>query len=305
MSKLDQARDSASEQAAYWFALLLEGNESMEDRQEFSRWIEQDPRHLDAFSQIDRLWSGSSSLDFSTSNPIGRRAVLGGSLAAILLAAGWGTIRYRPFADMRTKTGQRREITLPGDIGRSILASNTAISFVSDRGVPGVEIHSGEAWFEHNADKGDFFVIAKGGESWSTGGRFDVAAYNDDVTVIAQTNSLKLNLAGTGYAVPQGHALSYRGADVVKPSHMVDVASALAWRDGQLIFMGEPLEHVVSVLERWQQGKIMVLGDHLKKRPVTLVVDLGRLHNVLPVLAKVLQVDVSQFTQYLTVMRDV
>ncbi|WP_417827189.1 FecR family protein [Thalassospira povalilytica] len=305
MSKLDLTPDPISEQAAYWFALLLEGNESAEDRKEFARWIDQDPRHKDAFSQIDRLWSGSSSLDFSPANPIGRRAVLGGSLAAILLAAGWGAMRYRPFADMTTETGQRREVTLPGNNGRSILASNTAISFVSDRGVPGVEIHSGEAWFEHNADRGDFFVVAKGGKSWSAGGRFDVAAYNNDVTVIAQTNSLQLELAGAGYSVPQRNALSYRGAEVVKPSHRIDVASALAWREGQLIFMGEPLEHVVAILERWQHGKIMVLGDHLKQRPVTLVVDLGRLHTVLPVLAKVLQVDVSQFTEYLTVIRDV
>ena len=305
MSKLDLTPDPISEQAAYWFALLLEGNESAEDRKEFARWIDQDPRHKDAFSQIDRLWSGSSSLDFSAANPIGRRAVLGGSLAAILLAAGWGTMRYRPFADMTTETGQRREVTLPGNNGRSILASNTAISFVSDRGVPGVEIHSGEAWFEHNADRGDFFVVAKGGKSWSAGGRFDVAAYNNEVTVIAQTNSLQLELSEAGYSVPQGNALSYRGTEVVKPSHRIDVASALAWREGQLIFMGEPLEHVVAILERWQQGKIMVLGDHLKQRPVTFVVDLGRLHTVLPVLAKVLQVDVSQFTEYLTVIRDV
>mgnify|MGYP000731155010 CR=1 FL=1 len=40
-------------------------------------------------------------------------------------------------------------------------------------------------------------------------------------------------------------------------------------------------------------------------RPVTLVVDLDRSRDVVPVLARVLHVDVARFTDYLTVIREV
>lgn len=69
--------------------------------------------------------------------------------------------------------------------------------------------------------------------------------------------------------------------------------------------MAEPLEYVATVLERWQPGKIMIIGEALKKRPVTLVVDLDRSRDVVPVLARVLHVDVARFTDYLTVIREV
>jgi transmembrane sensor len=67
--------------------------------------------------------------------------------------------------------------------------------------------------------------------------------------------------------------------------------------------MGRPLGEVVRVLQRWQNGKIMIIGEELKSRPVTLVVDLERLKDVLPVLARVLSINVHRFTDYLTVIR--
>lgn len=302
---MNSLRDPVSEQAAYWFALMLDGSESEEDRKKFAQWVAQDPAHPKAFSDIERLWSGSSSLDFTSSNHIGRRAMMGGSLAALLFAGGWGAYRYHPLADVRTQTGQRLEINIPGQRGRSIVASNSILSFVSEGGITGVEVHRGEAWFEHENGDDAFFVRAHNGKTISTGGTFDVAAYNGEVTTIAETNSLMVDISGRRLAVTEGSAITYGAGGVQVSVHPVDVQSALAWRQGQLIFMGEPLAHVASVLERWQSGKIVILGDALKRRPVTLVVDLDRTRDVVPVLANVLHVDVARFTDYLTVIRDV
>ena len=44
--------DTVSEQAVYWFALLLDGSETGEDRQAFARWIDASPAHLDARSNV-------------------------------------------------------------------------------------------------------------------------------------------------------------------------------------------------------------------------------------------------------------
>lgn len=302
---MNSLRDPVSEQAAYWFALLLDGSEGEEDRQKFAQWVAQDPAHAKAFADIERLWSGSSSLDFTSSSHIGRRAMLGGSLAAILFAGGWGAYRYHPLADIRTQTGQRREISIPGKRGRSIIASNSILSFVSEGGMTGVEIHQGEAWFEHEGGDGAFFVRAHNGTALSNGGTFDVAAYDGEVTTIAETNPLMVNVAGGRHTVAQGSAMIYDTGGVLASAHPVDVQSILAWRQGQLIFMGEPLEYVARVLERWQAGKIVIIGDGVAQRKVTMVVDLDRTYAVLPALADALSLQVNQFTDYLTVIRAV
>ena len=302
---MNSSQHQVSEQAAYWFALLLDGSESEEDRRQFAKWVDQDPAHAKAFFEIERLWNGSSSLDFASSRHIGRRAMLGGTVASVLLAVGWGISRYHPLADIRTQTGQRREISIPGLQGRGIVASNSLLSFVVEGGKTGVEIHRGEAWFESDAGNQDFFVRAGNGKAVSNGGTFDVAAYEDGVTTIAETNPLVVEIAGRRHPVLPGNALTYDASGVTAAAHPVDVQSALAWRQGQLIFMGEPLAHVAKVLERWQSSKIVVMGEALRQRPVTLVVDLDRSRDVVPVLAHVLHVDVTRFTDYLTVIREV
>ena len=293
--------DTVSEQAIYWFALLLDGSETVEDRRAFARWVEADAAHLEAFGEIERFWSGSTSLNLSTGNKVGRRAFMTGTAAALVISAGWAFSPRHPFADIRTVTGERHSFSLPGGV-EAELASDTVMSYVARDGINGVELHSGEAWFNHSATGNAFFVAAAHGASWSWGGRLDVAAYDGGVTVIAEQNPLIVRVGGAQTQVAAGNAVRYRDVQIGRP-YEVDLSAELAWRNGQLVFMGRPLGEVVRVLQRWQNGKIMIIGEELKSRPVTLVVDLERLKDVLPVLARVLSINVHRFTDYLTVIR--
>ncbi|MAZ35255.1 MAG: iron dicitrate transport regulator FecR [Thalassospira sp.] len=293
--------DTVSEQAIYWFALLLDGSETEEDRRAFARWLDADPAHLEAFGDIERLWSGSTSLNLSTDNKVGRRAFMTGTAAAVVIGAGWVFAPHHPFADIRTATGERHRFSLPGDV-EAELASDTVMSYVARDGVNGVELHRGEAWFNHLATGSDFFVAATNGTSWSRGGRLDVAVYDGDVTVIAEQNPLTVRLGSAQTQLAAGNAVRYSDLQIGRP-YEVDISTELAWRNGQLVFMGQPLGEVVRVLQRWQNGKIMIIGEELKSRPVTLVVDLERSKDVLPVLASVLSISVHRFTDYLTVIR--
>ncbi len=293
--------DTVSEQAVYWFALLLDGSETEEDRRAFARWIDASPVHLDAFHQVERLWSGSTTLDLSQSTKVGRRAFMAGTAAAAVISAGWAFAPRHPFADVRTVTGERGAFSLPGGV-KAELASDTVMSYVTRQGINGVELHRGEAWFDHSATQQAFFVAAANGASWSRGGRLDVAVYDDEVTVIAEQNPLMVRIDDREVSLPAGNAMRYRGAKIGRP-YGVDLSTELAWRNGQLVFMGRPLEDVVRVLQRWQNSKIMIIGEELKSRPVTLVVDLDRSKDVLPVLANVMSINVHHFTDYLTVLR--
>ncbi|MCC4240020.1 MULTISPECIES: FecR family protein [Thalassospira] len=297
----DSGFQTRTEQAAYWFALLLDGSETEEDRRAFASWIEKDPRNMTAFNEVERLWSGSSSLHLAANNKVGRRAFLGGTVVAGILATGWGVQRYHPAADFRTATGERRELTLPGGM-RALLASGTTMSLVSGQGLAGVELHEGEVWFDHSKGNRDFFVAASGARSWSRGGSFDVARYDDQTTVTVEQGSVAVKLADQARLVSGGQAVTYHDGKM-GAVHDVNIANALAWRDGRLVFVGDKLGDVARILERWQSGKIIVIGDHVASRKVTMSVDLDRTRDVLPTLAGALSLKIDQFTDYLTVIR--
>lgn len=290
-----------SEQAVYWFALFLDGSETEEDRRAFAHWVEKDPRNMEAFGEVERLWSGSSSLQLSANSRVGRRAFIAGGVVMATLATGWGAQRYYPSADFRTATGERREIALPGGV-KATLASGTTMSLVTGQGLSGVELHGGEVWFDHAAGSGDFFVSSSDGRSWSRGGQFDVAHFDGQTTVTVERSTIFVKQDGKTARVASEQAVSYRPG-FMGQVHQVDVATALAWRRGQLVFMGEDLADVARILERWQPGKIMVIGDNVGRRKVTMVVDLDRTRDVLPALANALSLKVDQFTEYLTVIR--
>ncbi|MDG4718705.1 MULTISPECIES: FecR family protein [Thalassospira] len=300
-SDIDGTFDTPAAQAAYWFALLLDGSETEQDRQDFARWIEKDPRNRRAFGEVERVWSGSSSLNLANQAKVGRRAFMAGGLLAGILATGWGAQRYHPMADFRTRTGERRTVSLPGGV-KATLASDTTMSLVAGYGTAGVELHHGEVWFDHAPENGDFFVASSGGHSWSRGGKFDIAHFGDESTVTVESRNVAVKLGNQMAQVTADHALTY-GPDKLGPVRKVDVTTDLAWRNGQLVFMGEQLGDVARILERWQAGKIVIIGDDVARRKVTMVVDLDRTRGVLPALAGALSLKVDQFTDYLTVIR--
>ena len=294
--------DTIAAQAAYWFAVFLDGGETAEERRRFGLWLEEHPAHRDAFQQIETLWSGSSSLKLQRGLAIDRRAFLGGIATAVIAAIGYSAYRSLPTADVWTDTGERRDIALPNGVAAT-LASNTSLSHMSQDGVDGIRLHSGEAWFNHTDTTSPFFVTANNGIVWCEGGSFDVSCYGRDVTVTTQQGRIAIRLAGGVTTVPGGTAVQYRD-NSIGSTYAVDLVTALAWRDGRLVFIGSPLDTVTKTLERWQPGHIVVLGDSLKSRPVTMVVDLDNLSNVLRSLGRVLPVDVIRITDYLTILRE-
>ena len=308
----NQYGSSAAEQAIYWFALLLDGTESEHDRANFAHWLAADPAHHRAFMEIEHLWTGTSSLNLGNLNldgqgKSGRRAFLGAGLAAVLVgAAGWygDVIPHHPFADFRTVKGVRRKITLLDGV-QAELASQSSLSVITDdKGATGIALHKGEVFFQHDGRQRDFFVRAANGFVRPVAAaRFDVTCYDGQSEIITQTGSVDVETALNTRNVTRGEGV-FCDNGVLGTPYDVDLALRLAWRKGRLVFVGDPLEKVANVLQRWHPGRIIVLGDALKQRPVTLVVNLNRTSDVLPLVGKVLSINVDQIGDYLTILRD-
>lgn len=293
--------ETAPEQAAYWLALFLDGQETAKDQQAFAAWFSENPENAQAFHRMERIWNGSGGLNLGMNKKLDRRAFIGGSAAALVLVTGFAAYRYKPDGDFRTAYSERLNLDLPGNV-RAKLASNSAIALLSQDGVLGVELLKGEAWFDQSLSSGrPFFVKARRAKIFSTSGCFDIACHDDEVTVISEKGELDVRVGSGSTRLDSGHAVQVIG-DRVSPPHQVDIDTALAWRHGRLVFMGEPLGQVAATLERWQAGSVVIWDEALKQQPVTLVVELDRLHTVLPNLERVLSIKVRQFSDYLTII---
>lgn len=64
------AVDSATREAAEWFARLRSDDVSEEDRARFQFWLEMDPRHRDAYAGFERFWSASG--DYAADRNVAR-----------------------------------------------------------------------------------------------------------------------------------------------------------------------------------------------------------------------------------------
>ena len=68
-------------------------------------------------------------------------------------------------------------------------------------------------------------------------------------------------------------------------------------------FLSQPLEEVVSELNRYHHGRIMISGEHLKTLRVTGVFDATEPLEVIDIIERTLNVTATRFSDYLIFLR--
>ncbi len=167
---------TVDDQAMAWVMLLASGEFTEADAIALRRWREEDATYQRAFAEAKLLWEtlGAAAKDIamrpdvstgsrSDETPplrLGRRAFIGGALAASVATVGYFSA-YPPLrlwpsiaelnADYRTKTGEQRELALAKDVSL-LLNTQTSIGVKKIMSAaPGIELISGEAAVTANA----------------------------------------------------------------------------------------------------------------------------------------------------------
>jgi transmembrane sensor len=133
-------------------------------------------------------------------------------------------------------------------------------------GRPGVELVSGEAAvtvrpgsaFTVAAGAGRILVADGSADVRNDAGRICVTCLRGVTEVIHPLGRLKLEAGGQA---------TYAGGRLDAPER-VDLVVASAWRRGLLIFRDAPLQQVVDELNRYRNGRIVLVDPALAKRPV-------------------------------------
>lgn len=301
-----------SRQAAEWFALMVVGKPAAGDRVRFRQWLERDPDHRRAYAEYERLWAGAGALsDLTVPRPrrreMTRRTMMRGGLAAGMaaLALGGGVwVAAGPvvFADHATGTGERKSVSLP-DGSVVELSAMTALSLHFEAAERRVELHRGEAFFSVASDAArPFRVEAGGGGVTALGTAFSVAVGRRDTRVVVTEHAVAVQAGGGMVRLSEGESVRYGDAGL-SPVASADAALVLSWRQGRLAFMSAPLSEVLEAVERWHPGRIVLLDEALKTRPVTVILDVSRGPSMLDTLAQALPIRVTSITPYLTLIR--
>lgn len=298
----EHSDDPIAREATHWFALLLDPDVSDDDKHAFRGWLEKDARHVQAFAQMEQLWSDAGLVPRIDQRRITRRDVLKGIGAVAVLGSGGALgISYLQRPDVSTTTGQTSSIML-SDGSSAELSTGTGLSldFTNSRRL--VRLHSGEAFFHVAKEAARPFLVAAGGtETRALGTKFSVGIERAGVRVTVVQHSVEIVTEGSSAQVSAGSGALFTGGELQQ--YADDAETRTAWRNGRLIFISRPFAEVVEVLERWRRGRIIIMDEALARRPVTLILDIGRIDNVLDTLASSLPVRVDTFTPWLALIR--
>ncbi|MCA6106740.1 FecR family protein [Bradyrhizobium cenepequi] len=302
-----------TDQATAWVMLLLSGNATTDDVEALQRWRQQSPAHARAFAEAKLLWealgpaagdvarrmdhsgnlSAARGATRTVAGHIGRRALIGGALAASVAAVGylgsrppfrlWPSIEEMR-ASYRTGTGEQRQLALSDDVSL-ILNTQTSVGVrAASEGSREMELIAGEAVITTKS-AGPFVVYAADGLATSTVARFVIRRDGTTVRVTCLDGTVDVGRDGRFATVPAGHCVFY-GAHGLQQVAPVDLSVATAWQHGQLVFRHESLARVIEEVNRYRPGRIVLLNEKLAERDVVATFHLSRIDDAVEHLAR-------------------
>ncbi|WP_413052245.1 FecR family protein [Pseudomonas bubulae] len=282
------------ERAALDWLSVLHDRPDSGDQATFSRWLQADPAHAEAYAQAQVVWELSevaastladeeslalqrylSAMDTSRRGRL-RHWAGGLAIAACLLLmvgvfAGWQPARWVDDlgADYVSAPGQVRTVVL-ADQTQVTLDADSAIAVNFSGGERHVQLRRGVAFFHVTHTGAPFVVDADGGEARVLGTEFEVRLQpgGAQVTVLSGRVGVKAGKDSAQQILTADQQITY-DAGVTDAVHHVDSQSRLGWRSGWLSYYKTPLADVVADLRRYYPGQIVLLNSQLGARKIS------------------------------------
>jgi transmembrane sensor len=271
--------------ASEWILRLNESTaQALTDQ--WLQWCRSDQRNLLAFEQMQRTWDAfpaERNISFRSSRTVARikyryrAATLAAGIVLLFGMAGWFGSHYPEVQVLDTPVGEQRRITLAdGSIVDLAPDSHVSTRFTFSR--RDVLLEHGQAFFAvaHSA-KRPFIVHTNGLTVRAEGTAFDVQMGPSSTVVTVSEGFVNLapsaNEAGGNGKVGSetiraGVGQRVEFSRISRRSRFATVNPKVAgsWRSGTLQFMADPLEDVVSAVNRYSATQIVVAPEFRQTR---------------------------------------
>lgn len=295
-------RAAIAGEARAWLIQLDGGRPSRQALAEFREWLDRSPLHQSEFRRAASAWNKLDNLAGlldahdagALARPVRFHRPSYALVAALVLAVGvggyvaygqWqGGFGYKAFAaEYVTAVGEVKSVVLPdGSRVRINTASRVDVSF--NRGARLIHLDTGEAWFKvAHDDKKPFIVYAGKYAVKDLGTAFSIRVKDDgiDLTVTkgrVEVASLKRRLPARTWLDPDSiknapsrvpfsagqHVVFNQGIELAQRVKPAQLEKMLSWRDGMLIFDNDPLEKVVSEINRYSPARIVISDSEIR-----------------------------------------
>jgi transmembrane sensor len=256
-------------QASEWVQRMHEPGADAPD-EEWLRWCESDPRNLAAFERMQAIWIALP--DASVANPQvvaaqaqvrhrGHLPALAASIVVLVGLAAWFAWHYSDEQVLDTAIGEQRRITL-ADGSHLDVAPDSRVTTHFTLLKRDVRLERGQAFFEvaHSATR-PFTVHAGSLTVTAVGTGFDVRISTGETAVTVMQGRIKVSPDAHGTQVVRaasGQRVTFSNSALKFSVTDVDPKVTSSWRGGTLQFVGESLEEVVGVINRYSTTHIVV-----------------------------------------------
>ncbi|AZF34818.1 Fe2+-dicitrate sensor, membrane component [Pseudomonas sp. R4-35-07] len=297
------------EAAAGWYVQFQAQSPTPAERQAWQQWLNGDPSHQAAWSQLEQLQRSLGALpqDFTrralTTTQQRRQVlkwmlVLGGTGYL-----GWNVQRHTSlgnvWADYRTPVGKHRRIEL-ADGTQVDLNTNTAIDVMFDTRQRLIRLREGEVLIHSGKRAGypPLYVETHHGRVQALGTRFTVRQFPDSTRVGVLEDRVNLSPGDQpdrSRTLGAGECAEF-DRHAIRPTQHYGRTQA-AWTDGQLIVLDARLGDVIAELARYRPG-LMQCDQACAGLRVSGAFRLDSTDAVLANLQATLPIQVKYFTRY-------
>lgn len=273
--------DALELESARWFARLRADDVSALDRSRWQRWMDADPRHVQAYQHQERLWSELA--DYANSDAIAgevraaRRAIpearrrrsrlawAGAGLAAALAVTVGGMLHLTAPPQeilLVTAIGERRDVRL--DDGSQVsLDADSQLRVTYSRKARDLSLDRGRLYVEAAPDPArPLAVHTEDGSIEAVGTAFDVHRRGDGTEVVLVEgrvlvrNNREDTARAQTVAMTAGQQARLARGQAQPRIQAAQLQGPPAWRSGRLVFSDQPLADVVEEFNRYSPSRI-------------------------------------------------
>lgn len=247
------------------------------DQAEFDSWLEESLANRTAYWRLKAIWKRADRLDAlrpmsrPDTVPVTRQfpkpgwKLAAAAAAMALLGSGVWYAGHQPASrTFATAVGERSNLQLP-DGSRIELTTNTTVRVSGGAKDRKVWLDKGEAFFQvvHD-DRRPFVIHALDFKVVDLGTEFSVRRDANRIEVMVLKGSVRIDppanddrakavrLAAGEMAIADNHSIS------VTRKSGTEMADALSWRSGILVFRSTPLAEVAAQFNRYNSEKIII-----------------------------------------------
>lgn len=259
--------EEIADEAAAWVARMDAGDWDHSKEAELQAWLNANPQHRGALLRAQAAWMTLDNPGIKcAARPVrlSRRFALSAAAAALAASFAGGLVLLDDSTSFSTKIGEIRRVPLAdGSIAALNTASKLKVKLADSRRE--VRIERGEAWFQVAKDsKRPFLVEAGRVRVLAIGTAFSVRKRQDGAEIRVTEGVVEMWVDGAreqrrrlfaGQLASIADDIGIR-QESAQPS---SVDRALAWRNGKIDLVGEPLGNAAAEFNRYNQRRIVIV----------------------------------------------